>query len=101
MNKKKKLQKKNTTKPKKIGLLFNKVFDDFKKKQKNNEKKEIRLREELIKKDQIKIKTKEKDLRIHEDELKKKINEIQKITDSNIGKIDTILEAKKNDILKV
>ena len=36
-----------------------------------------------------------------EDELKKEINEIQKVTDKNVDKIDKILETKKNDILKV
>ena len=35
-NKNKKIKK---DKPKKIGLLLNKVYDDFKKKQKSNEKK--------------------------------------------------------------
>ena len=38
---------------------------------------------------------------ISEDDLKRKINEIQKITDNNIKKIDKILEEKKTDILKV
>ena len=33
--------------------------------------------------------------------IKKNINEIQKITDINIKKIETILETKKIDILKV
>ena len=38
---------------------------------------------------------------ISEDDLKRTINEIQKITDNNIKKIDKILEDKKTDILKV
>ncbi len=38
---------------------------------------------------------------ISEDDLKRTINEIQKITDNNIKKIDKILEEKKTDILKV
>ena len=38
---------------------------------------------------------------LSEDDLKRKINEIQKITDNNIDKIDKILETKKIDILKV
>ena len=42
-----------------------------------------------------------KDSNISEDDLKRKINEIQKITDNHIDKIDKILETKKNDILKV
>ena len=46
-------------------------------------------------------KNEKKDSNLSEDELKRKINEIQKITDSNIDKIDKILEAKKVDILKV
>ena len=46
-------------------------------------------------------KNEKKDLNLSEDELKRKLNEIQKITDNNIEKIDKILEVKKNDILKV
>ncbi len=46
-------------------------------------------------------KNEKKNSNLSEDELKKKINEIQKITDSNIDKIDKILELKKTDILKV
>ena len=46
-------------------------------------------------------KNEKKNLNLSEDDLKRKINEIQKITDSNIDKIDKILEAKKVDILKV
>ena len=42
MPKKKLVNKRKKEKPKKIGNLFNKVFEEFKKKQKNNEKKEIR-----------------------------------------------------------
>ena len=42
-----------------------------------------------------------KNSNLSEDELKRAINEIQKTTDNNINKIDKILEAKKNDILKV
>tara|TARA_A100000164_G_scaffold316590_1_gene296714 strand:- start:115 stop:657 length:543 start_codon:yes stop_codon:yes gene_type:complete len=46
-------------------------------------------------------KNEKKDSNLSEDELKKKLNEIQKITDNNIEKIDKILELKKTDILKV
>ncbi|GIR47021.1 MAG: ribosome-recycling factor [Alphaproteobacteria bacterium] len=46
-------------------------------------------------------KNEKKNSNLSEDELKRKINEIQKITDNNIEKIDKILEAKKIDILKV
>ena len=46
-------------------------------------------------------KNEKKDSNISEDDLKRKINEIQKITDNHIDKIDKILETKKNDILKV
>ena len=42
-----------------------------------------------------------KDLNLSEDDLKRKLNEIQKITDNNIEKIDKVLELKKTDILKV
>tara|TARA_B100000989_G_C19465006_1_gene437870 strand:- start:569 stop:1111 length:543 start_codon:yes stop_codon:yes gene_type:complete len=42
-----------------------------------------------------------KDSNLSEDDLKRKLNEIQKITDNNIDKIDKILELKKTDILKV
>ena len=46
-------------------------------------------------------KNEKKDSNLSEDELKRKLNEIQKITDNNIEKIDKILEQKKTDILKV
>ena len=55
-----------------------------------------------IRRDFIEIsKNEKKDSKLSEDELKKKLNEIQKITDNNIEKIDKILTAKKTDILKV
>ncbi len=55
-----------------------------------------------IRRDFIEISKNEKKIsNLSEDELKRKINEIQKITDENIIKIDNILEAKKTDILKV
>tara|TARA_B100001057_G_scaffold500228_1_gene614161 strand:- start:1921 stop:2463 length:543 start_codon:yes stop_codon:yes gene_type:complete len=46
-------------------------------------------------------KNEKKDSNLSEDELKRKINQIQKYTDNNIEKIDKILELKKIDILKV
>ena len=46
-------------------------------------------------------KNKKKDSNLSEDELKRRINEIQKTTDINIDKIEKILETKKIDILKV
>ena len=46
-------------------------------------------------------KNEKKNSNLSEDELKKEINEIQKITDNNIDKIDKILEEKKIDIMKV
>ncbi len=46
-------------------------------------------------------KKEKKDLNTSEDDLKKILNNIQQITDTNIEKIDKILELKKNDILKV
>ena len=46
-------------------------------------------------------KNEKKDSNLSEDELKRKVNEIQKFTDNNIEKIDKILELKKIDILKV
>ena len=46
-------------------------------------------------------KNEKKNSNLSEDDLKRKINQIQKITDNNIDKIDKILEAKKIDILKV
>ena len=46
-------------------------------------------------------KNEKKTSNLSEDELKRKINDIQKVTDNHIDKIDKILEAKKNDILKV
>ena len=55
-----------------------------------------------IRRDFIEIsKNKKKDLNLSEDDLKRKLNEIQKITDNNIENIDKILELKKTDILKV
>ncbi len=55
-----------------------------------------------IRRDYIEIsKNEKKDSNLSEDELKRKLNEIQKITDINIEKIDKILEIKKTDILKV
>ena len=46
-------------------------------------------------------KNEKKNSNLSEDDLKRKIDEIQKTTDNNIDKIDKILQAKKNDILKV
>ena len=46
-------------------------------------------------------KNEKKDSNLSEDDLKRKLNEIQKITDNNIENIDKILELKKTDILKV
>ncbi len=46
-------------------------------------------------------KNEKKNSSLSEDDLKRRINEIQKITDENIDKIDKILESKKIDILKV
>ena len=46
-------------------------------------------------------KNEKKESNLSEDDLKRNINEIQKITDNNIDKIDKILDAKKIDILKV
>ena len=46
-------------------------------------------------------KNEKKENNLSEDELKRNLNEIQKITDKNIEKIDKLLEAKKIDILKV
>ena len=55
-----------------------------------------------IRREFIDINKKEKkDSNLSEDDLKKIINDIQKITDQNIDKIDQILELKKKDILKV
>ena len=55
-----------------------------------------------IRRDFIDVSKKEKkDNSLSEDELKKILNEIQKITDQNIEKIDKILDLKKTDILKV
>ena len=55
-----------------------------------------------IRRDFIETSKKEnKELNNSEDDLKKIVNDIQKVTDSSIQKIDKILESKKNDILKV
>jgi len=42
-----------------------------------------------------------KNSEISEDDLKKILNEVQKLTDNNIEKIDELLKLKKEDILKV
>ena len=42
-----------------------------------------------------------KNSEISEDDLKKILNEVQKLTDSSIEKIDELLKVKKEDILKV
>jgi len=55
-----------------------------------------------IRRDQIEnSKIEKKENNLSEDDLKRNLNEIQKITDKNIEKIDKLLEAKKIDILKV
>ena len=55
-----------------------------------------------IRRDFIEIsKNEKKDSNLSEDELKRRISEIQKITDNKIEKVDKILETKKIDILKV
>ena len=55
-----------------------------------------------IRRETIEINKKQKkESKLSEDDLKKAINDIQKITDDNIKKIDQILDQKKNDILKV
>ena len=55
-----------------------------------------------LRRDYIDIKKNEKkDSQISEDELKKYINEAQKVTDLSIEKIEKLLESKKNEILKV
>ena len=55
-----------------------------------------------IRRETIEINKKhKKESQLSEDDLKKIINDIQKITDDNIKKIDEILNQKKNDILKV
>jgi ribosome recycling factor len=48
-----------------------------------------------------KVKKLEKDKAISEDEIKKALDQIQKITDEHIAKIDEALKAKEIDILKV
>ena len=55
-----------------------------------------------IRRDSIEFNKKEKkELNLSEDDLKKTINDIQKITDEKISQIEKILEQKKIDILKV
>tara|TARA_B100000963_G_C22228133_1_gene494575 strand:- start:35 stop:577 length:543 start_codon:yes stop_codon:yes gene_type:complete len=46
-------------------------------------------------------KNEKKSSNLSEDDLKRKINDIQKTTDESVDKIDKILEQKKIDILKV
>ena len=55
-----------------------------------------------IRRDFIDFKKKEKKVsNLSEDELKKILNEVQKLTDNSIEKIDELLKIKKEDILKV
>ena len=55
-----------------------------------------------IRRDSIEFNKKEKkELNLSEDDLKKTISDIQKITDEKISQIEKILEQKKIDILKV
>ncbi len=55
-----------------------------------------------IRRDFIELsKNEKKESNLSEDELKRKLNDIQKTTDNNIERIDKILELKKTDILKV
>ena len=55
-----------------------------------------------IRRDSFEFNKKEKkELNLSEDDLKKTINDIQKITDEKISQIEKILEQKKTDILKV
>jgi len=55
-----------------------------------------------IRRDHIdKLKKNQKENNISEDEIKKSIDETQKITDTFINKIDEILKAKKEEIMKV
>ncbi|PPR42664.1 MAG: Ribosome-recycling factor [Alphaproteobacteria bacterium MarineAlpha5_Bin11] len=48
-----------------------------------------------------KFKKEQKDNLLSEDELKKHIDEIQKITDKNLNEIDEILKSKQEEIMKV
>jgi len=51
--------------------------------------------------DEIKKKSKDKDVHVSEDEIKKLQDEIQKITDNHIKKIDELLAHKEKEILTV
>ena len=48
-----------------------------------------------------KVKTLEKDAKVPEDEAKKGLEDIQKLTDKFIGEIDKLLEQKEKEILEV
>ena len=60
MTKKKISTKKHSKKPKHIGLIFNKVFEDFKKNQKINERKDLKLEKRRLRKNKSKLKQKKK-----------------------------------------
>ena len=47
------------------------------------------------------LKKKEKDKEIREDELKRFLDEIQKMTDDHVKKVDEVLAAKEKEILEV
>ena len=55
----------------------------------------------IVLKKYLKIKKLEKDKELSEDESKKAQNQIQKITDEHIAKVDEMFKSKEADILKV
>ena len=76
------MKKKHKSKKKinKSGIL-NRVFEDFKNRQKIKEKKELKAINEQIKKDQEKIKFKEKEQKIKEEEQRRKEESLKRKDD--------------------
>ena len=77
------MRKNSRTKKNKTTSIFNKMYEDFKNNQKIKEKKELKIREDQIKKDLDKIKVKDRDIRTKEEDLKKK-EDILKVKDNDL-----------------
>ena len=88
---------KKNKKTKKISFILNRVIEDYKKKQKSNEKKEIKLREELVKKENQKNLQRAKEFKIREEEFKKKEDQIKK-RDEDLRRKDQQLRQKDDDL---
>ena len=71
------------------------MYEDFKNNQKIKEKKELKIREDQIKKDLDKIKVKDRDIKVKEEDLKKK-EDILKVKDNDYHSYKTKDKIRKN-----